>query len=59
MTVQATMCCRGQEIPVKKPKGWEGLQDQLSYDHPGQQALRWPGRRRKILRKESKQTTND
>jgi hypothetical protein len=48
-----------QEIPVKKTKGWEQLQGQLSDDQPGQEKLRWPCRHRKIWRKEPEQTTND
>ena len=48
----------GQEIPVKKTKGWKRLKGQLGYDQPGQQELRGPCRRRKIWRKETKRTTN-
>ncbi len=46
-------------LPYQKTKGWKRLQGQLGYDHPGQQELRGPCRRRKIWRKETKQTTNN
>lgn len=46
-------------IPVKKKKRGERLQGQLGYDQPGQQELRGPCRRRKVWRKETKQTTNN
>lgn len=59
MAVQATMGHLGQEIPVKKTKRWERLQGQLSYDQPSQQELRGPCRCRIILRKETRQTTNN
>ena len=59
IAVQAAMRHSGQEIPVKKTKRWERLQGQLGYDQPGQQELSWPRRCRKILGKETKQTTNN
>lgn len=48
-----------KQIPVKKTKEWKRLQSQLGYDQPGQQELRGPYRRRKIWRKETKQTINN
>lgn len=49
ITVQAAMRHLGQEIPVKKTKGWKRLQGQLGYDQPGQQELRGSCRRKKVL----------
>lgn len=48
-----------QEISMIKTKRWKCLQGQLGYNQPGQQTFSWPCRRRKILRKETKQATNN
>ena len=58
ITVQTKMRYPEQEIPMKKTRGWEGLQGWLGRDPPGQPKLRCPCCCRKILRKKTKQTAH-